>query len=406
MEGVDFLADGFKVLAESFDAATLVFDAGEQGGGCDGVVPAGGELGDFAAEAASQSAAEGPEQDETPEEEPEAGLDVEVESEDRPGLWGKPRVVEEVLAESEEKQGDHHAEADFVSRAGEPAGMSSGDASNERFEIGGGTDDEGVGGGFGLGEGGADVSVGGGEAGVGTESGLAGVTFNDEGGFAEFGGFPTAGSDAIDVFGCIAVFLTASPGSGAFEGAPEGDLGWRSGAEEERSGEEASDALIDSEDEGEGAETPARGDLAEEAVFPLSPVGEEFGLHSPGELFGEEGTLFVDGGEGFFDLRQGLVDSGLAGIERAGNEVEEVRAADSVSGGTGHLTGEEIEKIGKFAARLEVCLSVGEGAEGIDAEDVRRWGGESLGIAEKTPDPFLPVGADVGVAVGVGLDED
>ena len=227
-------------------------------------------------------------------------------------------------------------------------------------------------------------------------------------------------------------FAAAAPGSHSLERAPQGHLRRRSSAIEQGARKQAADALIDPQHKGERAETPARRDLGQESVFPLPPAGRQFGPHLGGSLSGQFAALRGRWPIARLHGRQRFVDTGAAGIERFGDEIEEVRPANAVAGGAGHLAGEQIEQVRRIRPAV-ACRPARRprALERIDAEDaaIRKEKGTVPICAQHPSGPFRraptegwsgtvpffrqfcveyvsPIVADVGVQVGMGLHED
>ena len=147
----------------------------------------------------------------------------------------------------------------------------------------------------------------------------------------------------------------------------------RAGTIQQSARQQTADALIDSQHERERAEAPTRRDLGQQAVLPLPPAGQQFGLYVAGQVLDQHGALLVDRRLQLLDGRHRLVDAGAAGVERIGHQIEKVRPADAVAGGAGHLAGEQVQQVGELPSRLQAGLGVGQCAERIDAEDAAFW---------------------------------
>ena len=321
--GVDLV----EILAEPFDAAAVVFELGEDAGGGGGMVPAFGELVDLSTQSAAESAGEGPDQQHAPEDQPEGGREVEVDSVDF--CAGDPRVVEEIPSQTVEQQAEHCGQEQFVSPASEPPGVAAGQPGDERLKLGGHVLDEAAAGLVGLGGDGFQGS------GLARKSGFGGVAVEDYRGLSELGLVEAAGHGPIG--GKVRLFLLAAPlpAAKAANRAPEGHLRRGSCTPQERAHQQAAESLEDAQHEREGAEPPAGGDLSEYAAFPLAAVGQQLGVHLAGELGGQLGALLVDGGLELADRGDVLVDSLPASGEQLGEQVEEVGPADPGGGRTG-----------------------------------------------------------------------
>ena len=190
------------------------------------------------------------------------------------------------------------------------------------------------------------------------QSGFRRVPFDDDGGLAQRGGVPAGGGRAVQPAAVAPVAPPAAPGVRPLQGAPEGQLGGRAGAIEHRPGHQAAQPLIHPQHQRERTQSPARGGLAQQAVLPLPPVGQQSGLHFAGDLPGQKPPLLVDGGERFPHARHRFVEPGAAGVQRVGHQLQEVRPADAVGRRAGHLPGEQVQQIGHLPPRLQAGLGV------------------------------------------------
>ena len=150
--------------------------------------------------------------------------------------------------------------------------------------------------------------------------------------------------------------------------------------------------------QGEGAETPAGGDLAYQPILPLPPAGQQLGPHTVGQLGGQALALLVDCLLKLPDRGQPFINPLTARVQRLAHQVQEVRPANTHRRRTAKLPGEQVHQLGEFTAGLQAVLGVCQRFEGVDQENLPG----RVVVFKHAP----PIVADVLVHRRMGLDED
>ena len=128
--------------------------------------------------------------------------------------------------------------------------------------------------------------------------------------------------------------------------------------------------MINTQDERERAESPARRGLLQQPILPRPPARQQFGIHLPGQERRELAALLGDGTLHLFDGGQAFVEAPSQALERFGQQVQKVRPANPRGRRAGQLPPQEIDQPGKLAARLKVLFCVLKRGQRVDQEDM------------------------------------